>query len=31
MRGDIGGYGDDKERVYDDRYIRARTRRTSRG
>ncbi|CAF4580073.1 unnamed protein product, partial [Rotaria sp. Silwood1] len=30
MKGDIGGYGDEREIIYDDRYIRARARRTSR-
>ncbi|CAF4166926.1 unnamed protein product, partial [Rotaria sp. Silwood2] len=29
-KGDIGGYGDEREIIYDDRYIRARARRTSR-
>jgi hypothetical protein len=31
MKGDFGGYGDERETKYDDRYIRARARRTSRG
>ncbi len=31
MKGDYRGYGDEKENVYDDRYLRARVRRTSRG
>lgn len=31
MKGDIRSYGDDMETVYDDRYIRSRPRRTSRG
>lgn len=30
MKGDFG-YGDDKESVYDDKYLRAKARRTSRG
>ncbi|CAF3800634.1 unnamed protein product, partial [Rotaria magnacalcarata] len=30
MKGDFGGYNDEKETIYDDRYIRARARRTSR-
>ncbi|UJR34155.1 hypothetical protein I4U23_021562, partial [Adineta vaga] len=30
MRGDLGVHDDDKERVYDDRHIRAKARRTSR-
>jgi hypothetical protein len=31
MKGDIGGYGDERGTLYDDRHIRARARRTSRG
>jgi hypothetical protein len=31
MKGDVRGYDDDKETTYDDRYLRARARRTSRG
>ncbi|CAF4439656.1 unnamed protein product, partial [Adineta steineri] len=30
MKGDIGSYNDEKERTYDDKYIRARARRMSR-
>jgi hypothetical protein len=31
MKGDYRGYGDEKENIYDDRYLRAKARRTSRG
>jgi hypothetical protein len=31
MKADSKGYGDERETIYDDRYIRARARRTSRG
>jgi hypothetical protein len=30
MKGDMGGYGDERERIYDDKYLRTRARRTSR-
>ena len=31
MKGDYRGYDDDKDNVHDDRYLRARPRRSSRG
>jgi hypothetical protein len=31
MKGDTGGYGDEREGTYDDKYLRTRARRTSRG
>ena len=30
MKGDMRGYGDERERIYDDKYLRTRARRTSR-
>jgi hypothetical protein len=31
MKGDYRGYGDDSDRILDDKYLRTRARRTSRG